>query len=209
MLFKPAVKQIQVVSQSLAPCRGGGWNLQLVMAYQAFIWQIIGWRGLFLFFFYTTLALLSSSSLLQSDLFVSNAVPTHVPTHHYETLDLFKSKDMDNNNMTVWLVKYLMGSSKIQKSPPKSAICIKSCVRSGIWTHASTWRPEHSVTREETDSPWVWRLRPLGHPDALQLSDHTSVVLGKPRDFLQWRKVNIVCLQETSWKGRKARSLGA
>ncbi len=37
----------------------------------------------------------------------------------------------------------------------------RACVRSGIWTHASMWRPETSTTEKEI-TPWVWRLRPLG-----------------------------------------------
>ncbi len=41
-----------------------------------------------------------------------------------------------------------------------------ACVRSGIWTHASMWRPEPSTTEKEI-TPWVWRLRPLGHSDLL------------------------------------------
>ena len=39
-------------------------------------------------------------------------------------------------------------------------------VRSGIRTHALIRGPEISVYREGF-IPWVWRLRPLGHPDIL------------------------------------------
>ena len=42
-------------------------------------------------------------------------------------------------------------------------------VRSGIRTHAHIRGPERSILRlrlcEERCEPWVWRLRPLGHPD--------------------------------------------
>ena len=41
----------------------------------------------------------------------------------------------------------------------------KAFVRSGIRTHASNWRPEHSLTLIQCKISWVWRLRPLGHPD--------------------------------------------
>ncbi len=40
----------------------------------------------------------------------------------------------------------------------------RTFVRSGIWSHASMWRPETSTTEKEI-TPWVWRLRPLGHSD--------------------------------------------
>ncbi len=44
----------------------------------------------------------------------------------------------------------------------------KRFVRKGIWTPALIWGPEIShlhPTREQGFLPWVWRLRPLGHPD--------------------------------------------
>ena len=44
---------------------------------------------------------------------------------------------------------------------------LKKFVRSEIWTHALYWRPEFSITTTEEDFPWVWLLRPLGHPDLL------------------------------------------
>ena len=42
----------------------------------------------------------------------------------------------------------------------------KFFVRSGIRTHALIRGPERSIVSEEYSS-WVWRLRPLGHPDLL------------------------------------------
>ncbi len=45
----------------------------------------------------------------------------------------------------------------------------RACVRSGIWTNASMWRPETS-TIEKLAMPWVWRLRPLGHSDYQELT---------------------------------------
>ena len=39
----------------------------------------------------------------------------------------------------------------------------KESVRSGVRTHAHIRGPEHSIWRFVL--PWVWRLRPLGHPD--------------------------------------------
>lgn len=42
----------------------------------------------------------------------------------------------------------------------------KNFVRSGIWTHASIWRPEVPFFVDGI-YPWVWRPRPLGHPDKL------------------------------------------
>ena len=47
---------------------------------------------------------------------------------------------------------------------------LKKFVRSGIWTHALIRGPEVSCTkalylRARCVIPWVWRLRPLGHPD--------------------------------------------
>ena len=38
-------------------------------------------------------------------------------------------------------------------------------VRSGIRTHALIRGPECSLHRSEECISWVWRLRPLGHPD--------------------------------------------
>ena len=45
---------------------------------------------------------------------------------------------------------------------------VTKVVRSGIWTHAHIRGPEHSylqIWRRNDAIPWVWRLRPLGHPD--------------------------------------------
>ena len=46
-------------------------------------------------------------------------------------------------------------------------ITSKMFVRSGIWTHARIRGPEHSqlAAMQARYYPWVWRLRPLGHPD--------------------------------------------
>ena len=49
-------------------------------------------------------------------------------------------------------------------------------VRSGIWTHALIRGPEFSFTealylRARCVIPWVWRLRPLGHPDIASIED--------------------------------------
>ena len=41
----------------------------------------------------------------------------------------------------------------------------KSFVRSGIRTHALIRGPECSLNSSEEYFSWVWRLRPLGHPD--------------------------------------------
>ena len=41
----------------------------------------------------------------------------------------------------------------------------KLFVRSGIRTHAHIRGPESSLLRSEEFTSWVWRLRPLGHPD--------------------------------------------
>ena len=38
-------------------------------------------------------------------------------------------------------------------------------VRSGIWTHALCWGPEFTRLDRRQVRTWVWRLRPLGHPD--------------------------------------------
>jgi hypothetical protein len=49
-------------------------------------------------------------------------------------------------------------------------ICEKlSRVRSGIWTHAFFRRPEclGPYFQGKSCRAWVWRLRPLGHPDIL------------------------------------------
>ena len=78
-IVKATVKQIQAVSQSLAPCRGG--RVEFVVGDCLSGLYLMGhWlkRAFFVLFCYTLAAPLSSSSLFQSDLFVSNAVPTHV-----------------------------------------------------------------------------------------------------------------------------------
>jgi hypothetical protein len=41
-------------------------------------------------------------------------------------------------------------------------------VRSGIWTHALIRGPECSSSIGGEGVPWVWRLRPLGHPDIVE-----------------------------------------
>ena len=43
----------------------------------------------------------------------------------------------------------------------------KGIVRSGIRTHAHIRGPEFSLLWSEEANSWVWRLRPLGHPDIL------------------------------------------
>ena len=45
-------------------------------------------------------------------------------------------------------------------------------VRSGIRTHASIRRPERPLPLRNGKEwqPWVWRLRPLGHPDTHTMS---------------------------------------
>ena len=45
----------------------------------------------------------------------------------------------------------------------------KYFVRSGIRTHAHIRGPECSLQCSEESFSWVWRLRPLGHPDILVL----------------------------------------
>ena len=54
-------------------------------------------------------------------------------------------------------------------------------VRSGIWTHASIWRPETSAT-EKNYLSWVWRLRPLGHSD--------TFIQGCEGQLYPWRRSN-------------------
>ena len=60
----------------------------------------------------------------------------------------------------------------------------KNDVRSGIRTHAHRCGPEHSVSAE--DLSWVWRLRPLGHPDMLT-NEATYDKNNKP-EFNVWEK---------------------
>ena len=54
----------------------------------------------------------------------------------------------------------------------------KKSVRSGIRTHAYIRRPEHPT--ECKICSWVWRLRPLGHPDTTRE---------------QWQKMPYICMR--------------
>ena len=53
----------------------------------------------------------------------------------------------------------------------KRSLNQKDFVRSGIRTHALIRGPECSLRWSEEYSSWVWRLRPLGHPDFLDVND--------------------------------------
>ena len=57
----------------------------------------------------------------------------------------------------------------LQCLPQRCNLQVKITVRSGIWTHASMWRPEVPFYSGRSQ-PWVWRLRPLGHPDIKPIS---------------------------------------
>ena len=87
-----------------------------------------------------------------------------------------------------------MQDKKLTKQMEK---VVKGVVRSGIRTHAHIRGPECSLDSSEEYISWVWRLRPLGHPD------FTSI----------WKKVssfqlflgisNSLILQEVWRVGRK------
>ena len=57
-------------------------------------------------------------------------------------------------------------------------------VRSGIWTHAHIRGPERSFLPLDGKiiKPWVWRLRPLGHPDTYFDGDNQIHITEKRKD---------------------------
>ena len=66
----------------------------------------------------------------------------------------------------------------------------KVAVRSGIWTHALIRGPEFSIQlpiMRVRYSPWVWRLRPLGHPDRVKLM--WKILTSKTNGYIFWAKI--------------------
>ena len=69
----------------------------------------------------------------------------------------------------------------------KRSFSQKLSVRSGIRTHASKWRPERPwnvIATMQGIEPWVWRLRPLGHPDGFRRSRRPKVFHDSPPDAI-------------------------
>ena len=56
-------------------------------------------------------------------------------------------------------------------------------VRSGIRTHAHIRGPECSLLCSEESISWVWRLRPLGHPDILVYQQNSYVYQFQGKQF--------------------------
>lgn len=66
----------------------------------------------------------------------------------------------------------------------------KVAVRSGIWTHALIRGPEFSIQlpiMRVRYSPWVWRLRPLGHPDRVKLM--WKILTSKTNGYIFWAEI--------------------
>ena len=84
----------------------------------------------------------------------------------------------------------VVGISKVRKECKKYKImegftdhllfwnrkCKKIFVRSGIRTHALIRGPECSPHRSEEYISWVWRLRPLGHPDFVITQEFLKII---------------------------------
>ena len=66
------------------------------------------------------------------------------------------------SKITFWIMFYIYEKFYLKSN---DGIKQKVCVRSGIRTHALIRGPECSLHRSEENISWVWRLRPLGHPD--------------------------------------------
>ena len=94
------------------------------------------------------------------------------PFSHLEIeLCLYSLKSFSLKWFLVWNSK--LNTSSVDQINPQRKVqkndlwtWTKKFVRSGIRTHASKWRPEHSLTLIQCKISWVWRLRPLGHPDS-------------------------------------------